>query len=161
VIGAQNWDKAFFTVISQDYMRMKISQASSKEKGLVRISTDVAEHLSHAYGTRATRVAQIAQDGYGNRLIDSHPYLEAEIVYVAQEEMATTAVDVIARRLRLAFLDSQASEQCAPRIVDILAETLHWDAKRKKAELEDLKYFLHTMTVGRTDQFNDDVDLQS
>jgi glycerol-3-phosphate dehydrogenase len=90
-------------------------------------------------------------------LADAHPYLEAEVAYAAQEEMAVTAVDVIARRLRLAFLDAEASERCAPRIVDILAETLHWDTARKEQELKDVKYFLHIMNVGRKDQFNDDV----
>lgn len=162
LIGGENWDKAFFAVISQNYMRMKTSKnKASKEKGLVRISSDIALHLSEAYGTRALKVAQIAQEGYGNRLADALPYLEAEVVYAVQEEMAVNAVDVVSRRLRLAFLDSEASNSSASRVVDIMGETLNWDESRKKKEMDELKYFLHTMTVGRKDEFNDDIESAS
>jgi len=158
LVGGQNWDQAFFTVIAQDYMRMKTSKRSSNQKGLVRISTDMAQHLSRSYGNRARRVAQIAQESYGNRLIDNHPYLEAEVVYVAQEEMAATAVDVIGRRLRLAFLDAEATQSCAKRVVDILAETLNWSQERKEKEMEELRYYLHVMNVpsNAKDEFQDE-----
>ena len=69
---------------------------------------------------RALRVAQIAQEGYGNRLADGYPYLEAEVVYAVQEEMAVTAVDVLARRTRLAFLDTEAAALCMDRVISIL-----------------------------------------
>jgi len=116
---------------------------------LVIIASDIAEHLSRSYGTRALKVAQLAQDKHGSRLHDSYPFLEAEVVYAAQEEMACTTVDVITRRLRLGFLDTEAAFECLPRIIDILAQTLKWDDKRKKAEQEDAKFHLHIMTVGR------------
>lgn len=46
-----------------------------------------------------------------------------------------SAVDVIARRLRLAFLNVQAAQEALPGIIDILAEELHWDDKQKKVIL--------------------------
>jgi glycerol-3-phosphate dehydrogenase len=73
---------------------------------------------------RALRVAQIAQEGYGNRLADGYPYLEAEVVYAVQEEMAVSAVDVLARRTRLAFLDTEAAALCMDRVISILDNTL-------------------------------------
>lgn len=106
-------------------------------------------------------MAEIAQESYGNRLTDALPYLEAEVVYAATEEMATSAVDVMARRMRMAFLDAEASAHCANRVVDIMAETLHWDDARKKKEMDDLRFFLHTMTVGREDEFHDDIEVGS
>eukprot|EP01118_Nematostelium_gracile_P004659 TRINITY_DN1552_c0_g1_i4.p1 TRINITY_DN1552_c0_g1~~TRINITY_DN1552_c0_g1_i4.p1 ORF type:complete len:632 (+),score=174.82 TRINITY_DN1552_c0_g1_i4:3112-5007(+) len=161
LLGGEGWDKAFFTNISQDFQRMKTSKRSSNQKGLVKIPSDIAQHLSHSYGTRAIQVAKIAEESWGNRLVDGHPYLEAEVVYAAQEEMACTAVDVVARRLRLAFLDAEASAACSQRVVDILTDQLGWSKERKAKELADLEYFLHTMNVGRTiDQFNDDPDDQ-
>lgn len=52
LVGGENWDKSFFTIIAQDYMRMKTSKRSANQKGLVRISSDIAQHLSRSYGTR-------------------------------------------------------------------------------------------------------------
>jgi len=47
-------------------------------------------------------------------------------------EYACTAVDMIARRLRLAFLNVQAAQEALPAIVDIMAEELKWSDKEKK-----------------------------
>lgn len=37
-----------------------------------------------------------------------------------------TAVDMIARRLRIAFLNVQATQEALPEIVSIMAEELGW-----------------------------------
>ena len=47
-------------------------------------------------------------------------------------EYACTAIDVLARRTRLAFLNVQAAHEALPRIVDIMAAELGWDKNRKK-----------------------------
>jgi glycerol-3-phosphate dehydrogenase len=47
-------------------------------------------------------------------------------------EYAATAVDVIARRTRLAFLNAQAAEESLTTIVDIMAEELNWSTAEKK-----------------------------
>lgn len=46
-------------------------------------------------------------------------------------EYACTAVDMIARRLRLAFLNVQAASEALPNIVDIMAEELKWNDAEK------------------------------
>jgi glycerol-3-phosphate dehydrogenase len=50
----------------------------------------------------------------------------------AVKEYACTAIDVIARRLRLAFLNVQAAQEALPAIIDILAEELKWSNDVKK-----------------------------
>lgn len=82
---------------------------------------DVALHLNRAYGDRADEVARLAADGLGERLAPGHPYLEAEVVYARDNELACTADDVLARRLRLAFLDAAAAEAARPRVDELLA----------------------------------------
>jgi len=81
---------------------------------------DVALHLHRAYGDRAEDVARLAADGLGQRLAPGHPYLEAEVVYARDVELASTADDVLARRLRLAFLDAAAAESARPRVEELL-----------------------------------------
>lgn len=42
------------------------------------------------------------------------------------------AIDMIARRLRLSFLNVQAAQEALPGIIDIMAEELKWSADEKK-----------------------------
>lgn len=71
-----------------------------------------------------------------------------QVRYAVLKEYACTVVDVIARRLRLAFLHVQATQECLPRIVDIMGEELKWDEKRKKEEIEKTTEFLNTQMGG-------------
>ncbi len=81
---------------------------------------DVAKHLHHAYGDRAELVAELAEDGLGARLADGHPFIEAEVVYARDAELAVTARDVLHRRTRLAFLDEAAAEAARERTEALL-----------------------------------------
>ena len=70
-----------------------------------------------AYGDRAKHITKIAEDEkLGKRLARAHPMLEAEIVYACRHEFCEHAEDFIARRTRLAFLDTAATEQALPRV---------------------------------------------
>ncbi len=89
-----------------------------------------AEHLHRAYGGRAPRVAELARaDGYA-RLAAGHPYLEAEVLYAVRHEAALRAADVLARRLPLGLLDRAAALAALPRVIDLMAVELGWDAGR-------------------------------
>jgi glycerol-3-phosphate dehydrogenase len=117
ILGAGGWNNAQFLDIAQNYVRVK----SGHGKFLTApLNTDIAQHLSSSYGSRAFLVAELAQSGYGKRLAHNLPYIEAEVLYATRNEFATTAVDVIARRLRLAFLDSKAAHAALPRTVCLL-----------------------------------------
>ena len=50
------------------------------------------------------------------------------------KEYARTAVDIISRRTRLAFLNVQAAEEALPRIVDIMGKELNWNEQKKKVQ---------------------------
>lgn len=49
---------------------------------------------------------------------------------------------MIARRLRLAFLNVQAAQEALPGIVDIMAEELKWSADEKKKQMQQASDFL-------------------
>ena len=110
---------------------------------------EVAKHLSDTYGDRAFAVAKHAAltgkafPTVGKRLDEEFPYLEAEVRY-AVREYAASAVDVIGRRLRLAFLNNVVAEQALPRVVDIMAEELGWSAAEKKRQHDEAVTFLRT-----------------
>jgi glycerol-3-phosphate dehydrogenase len=47
-------------------------------------------------------------------------------------EYACTAIDIIARRTRLAFCNANAAEEALPRIVEIMAGELKWNKARQQ-----------------------------
>lgn len=62
IVGGEGWDPAFFTVLAQQYIRMKKSYRGKVVLGVM--DTALAKHLSHAYGSKAEQVASIAQVGF-------------------------------------------------------------------------------------------------
>lgn len=102
----------------------------------------MARHLAESYGDKAFKVAKLASPSgrrwpvVGTRLHPEFPYLDVEVVW-AVREYAQTAVDVIGRRLRLAFLNNQAAEESLPRVIELMAHELKWDKKRQQVRLVD------------------------
>jgi glycerol-3-phosphate dehydrogenase len=96
----------------------------------------VADHLHHAYGDQAARVADLANPGRGARLHPSHPYIDAEVVYATLHEFAERASDVLTRRIPLALLDTAAAKTALPRVIELMAGVLGWNQQRCAEELE-------------------------
>ncbi|XP_076337853.1 glycerophosphate oxidase 1 isoform X2 [Tachypleus tridentatus] len=129
--GAHGWSPTMFIRLVQDF----------------GLENEVAQHLANTYGDRAFTVAKMANltgkrwPIVGRRLHEEFPYIEAEVRY-ALREYACTAVDVIARRLRLAFLNVQAAEEALPKIISIMAEELQWNKSEQKHQHELALEFL-------------------
>ncbi|XP_029696178.1 glycerol-3-phosphate dehydrogenase, mitochondrial isoform X3 [Takifugu rubripes] len=130
--GAKGWTPTFYIRLVQDY-------------GLEK---EVAQHLASTYGAKAYDVAKIAQVTgqrwpiVGKRLVSEFPYIEAEVLY-AIKEYACTAIDIIARRTRLGFLNVQAADEALPRIVEIMGKELDWSQEKRTAELDAARKFLY------------------
>ncbi|CAO3702969.1 unnamed protein product [Rhizopus stolonifer] len=126
------------------------------------MDTEVAQHLARSYGNRSWQVASIDDPTnsnwpkYGKRISPNYPYIEAEVRYTVRQELANTAVDVLARRTRLAFLNAEAALQSLPRVIEIMADELKWDDARKKEEYIKTTIFLGTMGLA-----NDKVEQSS
>ncbi|KAI7831535.1 FAD dependent oxidoreductase-domain-containing protein [Gamsiella multidivaricata] len=135
LIGSHGYSKTMFIRLIQQF----------------GLETEIAQHLANSYGDRAWAVASLAQTTgrrwpvFGRRVSPLYPYIEAEVRYAVRREYACTAVDVLARRLRLAFLNVHAALDALPRVVEIMAEELNWDQARQLKETEDAKAFLRTM----------------
>ncbi|BBN03834.1 glycerol-3-phosphate dehydrogenase [Marchantia polymorpha subsp. ruderalis] len=154
LIGADGFDPSYFTILTQQYVRMKRTHGGKIVPGA--FDTAAAKHLVHSYGGMAQRVALIAQmEGLGKRLAHGYPVLEAEVAYCARYEYCESAVDFIARRCRLAFLDTDAAGRALPRVIEILAAEHKWDKWRKKQEVQLAKAFLETFKSSHNAQFDD------
>ncbi|TPG72029.1 glycerol-3-phosphate dehydrogenase/oxidase [Hymenobacter nivis] len=90
---------------------------------------DWSSHL-YVYGSDQPALhALIAQDpALGEKLDDALEFLKAEVVWAARCEMARTVEDVLARRVRVLFLDAAAALRVAPAVAALLAQELGHDA---------------------------------
>ena len=61
-------------------------------------------------------------------------HLEAEVAWAAREEMALSLDDVLARRMRLVHELPDRAASIVPRVAEILARELGWDAARRDRE---------------------------
>lgn len=117
------------------------------------LDMDVAKHLASDYGDRAWDVAALAAptdntEHYplrGQRLSSLFPFIDGEVRYAVRSEYAQTAVDVLARRTRLSFLNAQAALHALPNVIDIMAQELKWSQHRKEVEWKDTVTFLASM----------------
>lgn len=71
--------------------------------------------------------------------------VEAEIRYAIRHEYAQTAIDVLARRTRLAFLNAQAALRALPRVVDIMSDELGWSRFERRRQINSAVAYFETM----------------
>lgn len=130
--GSHGWTPTMYIRLVQDF----------------GLDCEVAQHLAQSYGDRAYPVAKLAAltgkrwPIIGKRLHPEFPYIDAEIRYGVRE-YACTAIDMIARRLRLAFLNVQAAQEALPQVCDIMAEELGWSKDEKERQMKMATEFLN------------------
>lgn len=142
LIGSHHWSENMFIKLIQHF----------------GLETEVAKHLSESYGDKAWTVASLAAETgsrwplFGKKLAAGYPYIEAEVKYACRREYACTAVDVLARRTRLSYLNARAALESLPRIIEIMSLELGWDETRKRQESEDARVFLLSMGLSIKEQ---------
>lgn len=140
LVGAHGYSKTLFINLIQHF----------------GLETVVAKHLTEDYGDRAWTVAALSSPteerfpARGKRISPLYPYIDGEVRYAVRHEYAQTAVDVVARRTRLSFLNAQAALEALPMIIDLMAEELNWDQKRKDVEWKDSVQFLASMGLPKS-----------
>lgn len=106
------------------------------------------------YGTDATGIAALAKEKpeWNKPLKEGMPYIAAEVVWAVKYEMARTVEDVLARRMRLLFLDARAAIEVAPQVAILMANALGYDQAWIQKQLETFyevagKYVLQAHAV--------------
>uniref|UniRef100_A0A1I8JIS2 Glycerol-3-phosphate dehydrogenase n=1 Tax=Macrostomum lignano TaxID=282301 RepID=A0A1I8JIS2_9PLAT len=119
--GAYHWGPNLFIRLVQEY----------------GVEPSVAQHLANVYGDKSLERWPVV----GKRLHPNYPYLESEVRW-ATREYACRAVDILARRTRLAFANVHAAVEALPRVVQIMGEELGWSETKRQEELAHCKRFL-------------------
>ncbi len=89
------------------------------------------------YGTDAIAIRALIAESpkLGEQLDAELPYLAAEVVWAAREEMARSIEDVLARRTRALFLNAKAAVRMAPRVAELMARELEYDFEWQKQQI--------------------------
>jgi len=90
---------------------------------------DLSNHL-YIYGSdiAAIKALMTTDASLAEKLHPKYDYTVAEVVWAVREEMALDVEDVLARRVRLLFLDARVAVEVAPKVARIIARELGYDA---------------------------------
>jgi glycerol-3-phosphate dehydrogenase len=84
-----------------------------------------SNHL-YVYGSDQRHLQEIINENpdMGEKIHPDLDYLKVEVVWAARHEMARTVEDVLARRVRVLFLDAKKSIEMAQTVAELLAKEL-------------------------------------
>jgi glycerol-3-phosphate dehydrogenase len=99
------------------------------------------DHPQHYHGTDAAKIRELAMERpeWAGMLHPRLPYLRAEIVWAAREELCMTVEDALSRRTRSLLLDAKAAIECAATVAELLAAELGRDREWQKQQVEEFK----------------------
>lgn len=101
-------------------------------------NVDLNDHF-YVYGAQAKEIKNMIEDDpeLGESLHERLKFTKAEVVWACQKEMARTLDDVLARRVRVLFLDARAAEEIAPKVAVIMARILKKDESWQKKQVDE------------------------
>jgi glycerol-3-phosphate dehydrogenase len=111
------------------------------------VERETAQHLAHKYGSLGEKVLEVAakEPGLFEKISPQLPYIQAEVVYQAKEEMAMLPRDVIARRWRLEIGNWKLANQIIPKVTELLGQTHGNNSEQIAKMIQDyrdtLQYF--------------------
>lgn len=91
-------------------------------------AADFENHL-FIYGTDSKAILELqeSEPELKEKLHPDYNYTLAEVAWAIRQEMATTVDDILARRVRLLFLDARAAISCSTKVAYLLAKELGHD----------------------------------
>jgi glycerol-3-phosphate dehydrogenase len=101
---------------------------------------DRTDHL-YIYGSDREALLNLMNENpdWSQKLHPAYNFMQAEVIWAVRNEMARTVEDVLARRIRVLFLDAKAAMETAPRVAHLMAEEMKYD---KSWEAEQLAAFI-------------------
>lgn len=92
-------------------------------------------HLS-VYGSDAEEIDKICVGDLKERIHPDYPFFKAEVVWAVRNEMAVRLEDILARRIRLLFIDVNAALEVAPMVAKLMAKEMNQSEEWVKNEVE-------------------------
>src|SRR4030095_429782 len=98
-------------------------EKSAEEARSFGVDVATLNHLIDTYGGNYRVILELTRESEELRsaLIDGLPHIEAEVVYAARFEMASTVEDFLSRRTRIELLSRDHGGACAARVASLMA----------------------------------------
>lgn len=114
------------------------------------------ETWDYVYGSDIQDIQQlIDQDpALAQPIHPDHTFTKAHVLWAARSEMAITVEDVLARRVRLLFLDAKAAIETAPIVAAIIAKETQQDLLWQEKQVEDFIAVAQNYILGKTKKEN-------
>lgn len=96
-------------------------------------------NFNYVYGSDLEKINDLANESpeLAQKLHPEYDYTGAEVVWAVREEMAFTVEDVLARRLRILFLDARAAIDMAPKVAQIMAKEMNKDSDWEASQVSE------------------------
>ena len=103
------------------------------------METEERNNHLYVYGTDQAHLHKLISEdsSLGEKVHPDLEYLNVEVLWAARHEMARTVEDVLARRVRVLFLDAKKSIEMAPKVAEILAKELNKDKQWINQQVDD------------------------
>ncbi|KAB7528919.1 FAD-dependent oxidoreductase [Flagellimonas olearia] len=101
----------------------------------------IADGALEFYGADAIGIAQLKKDhpDWNHPLHPKFPFTVAEVIWAVRHEMARTVDDILARRLRILFLNARAAIELAPKVAEIMAGEMGKDQEWINTQIKDFQ----------------------
>jgi len=111
------------------------------------LSMSSVVHLWRHYGTEMAAIFNLVRERRAlmTPLDPAHPAIEAEIIHIARRELPVRLEDVMVRRLHLYYETIDHGRAAAPRVAELMARELGWDADARQTELDRYLDWLDTL----------------
>jgi glycerol-3-phosphate dehydrogenase len=118
---------------------LKPSPCVSKITPVHGSAVHISEDSLAVYGSDAVLIRRFAEENppLNIPLLEGYSPLKAEVVWQVRNEMARKIEDVLARRLRILFLDAKAALEMAPVVAELIAAELEHDKEWQEGELKE------------------------
>lgn len=96
------------------------------------------DHWLHFYGSDTEHIENLMKKdpNLAEKLHPDYPFVKAEVIWALRNEMARSVEDILARRIRILFLDAKAAIKMAPTVAELIAKELNKDIKWIENQVE-------------------------
>lgn len=132
------------------YAKLNFSNCKTRHLKIHGWTNNISNSHFSIYGSDAVYIEELIEkdSSLSEKIHQNYPYTKAEVVWFIHNEMAQTIEDVLARRIRLLFLDANAAIESAPVIATILAKIKNKSQQWEQEQIEIFKtladnYLIH------------------
>lgn len=99
-------------------------------------SIDSSQRL-RSYGLDSLELRKLEETELGKKIHPNYPFTYAQVFWALKYEMAQNIEDVLARRIRLLFIDAKACEECANEVNTFIAGYFNHSKERSEKEKQE------------------------